>query len=640
MAMTGGTAHLVRSVKANYGNATWKISLYVYVKEKSQDIANNKTTLSLGMYVSTPYDIGPWHYSSDSYIGTATSGSNCKTFDGAIENFTGTKWLIENQDIVVSHNADGSKTVTIYWKWGVNSPWGQYQNPSGSFSVDLTDIPRATTPTLSAASVYMGSSLTVNMPRASSAFTHKLTYAYSDVAEQTISGSLGTSKTWTVPYEIANKIPSAKSITVKITCYTYKNSTQTAANLIGSKSVNFTANVPNNATTQPTLSDMALTPVSSLSGDLSALYIQGISKVKAVITAAGKYSATIKAYQVTVNGVSKSGQTITSDILSTAGTITITGTVTDTRGFTATLKKTITVIEYAKPVLIPYTGDRDIICNRCTSDGTISESGTYLRIRAGRKFSPVKSGGVQKNFCVLQYRYKADGDTSYSAWKTFIAKTVTENVYDDWYGNIVSDITQSYNVQLNVTDDIGGSSTITFLISTDDCTFQLREGGGGAAFGKYAEDKNVLDVADDWDVKIRKGVLTLGTAKIVSGITQTGTLTLNGTSPDTGQTVAGSPTGTLYYKKYADGTYDIWGSITLTPTTSTQNTGNFYSSEALLIPTPFDISSAIIGGNVNNWAFISSGGRSSDRLISLKLVKFSAISGQFTVQLQANGKYK
>lgn len=646
MAMTGGTAHLVRSVNANYGNASWKINLYVYVKEYSQDVANNTTTLHLGMYVSTPsgYDIGPWDYSTDSYVGTATSGANYKPFNGAISNFSGTKWLVENQAVTVSHEADGSKTVTIYWKWGVNSPWGQYQNPSGSFSVKLTDIPRATTPTLSASSVYMGSALTVNMPRASSAFTHKLTYIYGDEAEKPLADDLGTSKSWTVPYDIANEIPNATSIQVTLKCYTYKNSTQSGANHIGTKSVAFTAKVPNNTTTRPVISDIALESVHDLSDTFDGLYIQGKSKVKATITAEGKYGAAISSYKTTIDGVEKTGSKPTSDILAHAGTVNVSCTVTDTRGYSATLRKTVTVIEYTKPVLIPFTGDSDIVCDRCTSDGTISKAGTYLRIRAGRRYSPVMAGDVQKNFCLFRYRYKLDGESSYSSWKTFIARDNTDyDVDDDWFGNIVSNITLSYNVQLSVLDDIGGHSYITFLVSTDDSTFHLIEGGGGAAFGKYAEEKNVLDIAQDWKLKVRSGIIALGDAEIVSGITETGTLELTGTNPDTGLAVAGTPTGALYYKKFADGTYEVWGNITVTPTNSSQNAAGFYYSEQVLIPVPFEMESAIVGGSVSNWAIISAGGKSNTddhKLLGLRLIRFSEISGEFSIRLQANGKLK
>ena len=201
MAMTGGNSYLVREVKANYGKANWYIRLYVYVKEKSQSIENNSTVLSLGMYVDAEYNIGEWYEQSNpvgSYLGTSTSGANCITFSGRIPENTTKYWMAENEEVTVTHNTDGTKTVPIYWKWNVNSPWGQCVTPSGSFNYTITTIPRATQPTLSTERVNMGSSLVISMPRASSAFKHALTYVMGD-KRKTFAERLDTTTTWTVP---------------------------------------------------------------------------------------------------------------------------------------------------------------------------------------------------------------------------------------------------------------------------------------------------------------------------------------------------------------------------------------------------------------------------------------------------------
>ena len=149
MAMSGGIKRLVAS--GTPSGWPGPISLYVYYKESSQSITGNTTTLSLGMYVTTPsgWYFGSWTDFDGSYVGTATSGSNCKTFDGSCPaNTQGTRWLVENQNITISHGSDGKKSVTIYWKWGVYSTWAGILYPSGSFTIDLTDIDR-TAPTVS-----------------------------------------------------------------------------------------------------------------------------------------------------------------------------------------------------------------------------------------------------------------------------------------------------------------------------------------------------------------------------------------------------------------------------------------------------------------------------------------------------------
>ena len=144
MAMTGGTAYLVKSEKTNYGSNSWTTDLYIYVKLISQNVVANTSTIALGMYVYSKYSIAWSDFGTNgtSYIGTATSGSNCFTFTNG-QSGSGTKWLVENKQVTVSHNSNGTLTLPIYWHWGVNSPWGQYTGPSGSYNVTLTTIDRA-----------------------------------------------------------------------------------------------------------------------------------------------------------------------------------------------------------------------------------------------------------------------------------------------------------------------------------------------------------------------------------------------------------------------------------------------------------------------------------------------------------------
>ncbi len=234
MAMTGGTAKLVKTTYP-FSDKSKAVNLYIYYKS-TQDVTTNKSTVSCGMYVTTPsgWDIGQWDdWNSASYVGTPNN-----TFNGTIPNFSGTRWIAENKTFTVDHNADGTGKATIQWKWAVNSPWGGYVNPSGSFSIDLPQIPRASTPTLSASSVQMGKAITISMSRASSAFTHTLKYTINGTTG-TIASGLGTSYTWTVPKELVQHIPNNLSSAVTITCETYSGATK-----VGSKTVAFTATVP------------------------------------------------------------------------------------------------------------------------------------------------------------------------------------------------------------------------------------------------------------------------------------------------------------------------------------------------------------------------------------------------------------
>ena len=217
MAMTGGTAKLVKTGYAEYGNTSLPIKLYVYYKT-SQDAETNKSTITVGMYVTTPsssYSIGRWDDNNGSYVGTTSL-----TFNGAVPSGTkGTYWLVENKTFTVTHNNDGTGKATIYWKWGVNSPWGQMVNPSGSFEITLPTIARLSVPTVSSSSVKMGDKVTIYTNRKADTFKHILYYTFGNQKTVKIADSVTTSYPWTVP-DLAAECNNATSGTCTIRCDT------------------------------------------------------------------------------------------------------------------------------------------------------------------------------------------------------------------------------------------------------------------------------------------------------------------------------------------------------------------------------------------------------------------------------------
>ena len=223
MAMTGGTARLVHTGYGG-GASNFPIKLYVYYKT-SQSTATNQSTITCGMYVVTNsgWDIGAWTDSRGSYVGTESN-----TFDGSIPNFSGTRWLAENKTFTVTHKDDGTGTATIKWKWGVNSPWGGFENKSGSFSIDLPTIARASIPTADPTAVRMGATVTIKTNRKSTSFTHTLKYTFGGTTA-TFATGVGDSYPWKIP-DLAAKCNNAVSASCVITCETYNGSTHVGTN--------------------------------------------------------------------------------------------------------------------------------------------------------------------------------------------------------------------------------------------------------------------------------------------------------------------------------------------------------------------------------------------------------------------------
>lgn len=525
MAMTGGTAKLVS--QGTPPGWPGPVSLYVYYKQESQSAANNQTVLSLGMYVTTPnkWDIGGWTDFNGSYVGTATSGANCKTFNGDIPNFYGTRWLVENQQVTVTHNDDGTKTATIYWHWGVNSGWsGVMNNPSGSFNVTLTQIPRASTIT-SAANVTLGNNCNVKWTPKASSFRYKLKFSIGQWNYTT--GAIHPNRTteyaytgYPIPLDAAYQIPKDTG-SMTVTLYTYSDSGATVQ--VGSTdSESFTVTVPDNANTKPYATSMVLSPVHSLGDSFAGLYIQGYSKVKMTSAEQGQYGATITSKTMTVEGKSfGSSNSYTSDIISSYGNIEVKLTLKDSRGFVNTKTMTVPVIPYSVPRVVPVNGESKVICARCDANGNLTESGTYLKIKARRSFALCMSNGAQKNFCGLRYRYKKAEDSSYSAWVTLLSSTTlsTEEVNSSALLNGALATTSSYMVQVDAVDSIPNHTPITFNIATDNVYMHKAGNINALAIGKYAELANTVDIAEDMAVRVRNSINGVFMAtKVVSGV--------------------------------------------------------------------------------------------------------------------------
>ena len=351
-------------------------------------------------------------------------------------------------------------------------------------------VPAATTPTLSADTIAMGSKLTVTMNRAADAFTHTLKYTFGSKSG-TIGTGLGTSEAWTVPLSLAKEIPANTVGTLTITCETYNGTAK-----VGSKPVSVHVTVPDNDETRPSVK-MALTAVSSLSSDFAGLYIKGKTQLRADFAADSEYS-TIKSYSVTAGSARASGNPGITGFLFNTGKVTVKGTVYDARGYSTSVLKEITVLPYENPSVVPYGKNKAVVCERCTADGTPNSGGVNLLIQAGRKYSPVSADGVQKNFCSIRYRMKKSTDDNYSGWTELIGTGSGSDEISKVIANAVPSVTTSYDVQIIAEDTLGGEHTLDFNIPTDEVTFHLRTGGKGAAFGKYAEEENALEVAEDW----------------------------------------------------------------------------------------------------------------------------------------------
>lgn len=512
----------------------------------SQNVANNTSKVRI-LWTSTQ--------SGSSWNGYSRTATYYVSINGGAEQaYPVTYTLPQNSTatiadvtITVTHRNDGTGSVNVRTWMDTGISAGKVEM---SKSLTLTTIPRVSVPTLSVNSIDIGKGITIYTNRQSSSFTHHLYYSVNGGAFIGVTSGITDSITWTVPYDILSSIPNSSQATVTIKLYTFNGETN-----LGNNDASFTAYVHSDATTRPKVTINELKPISTLTSPFDNLFIQGLSRVKPYFTAEGQFGSSITACSVIVEGETyDASDDYTSNHLSGHGLISVTITATDSRGITGTVFENIAVLAYAKPKIMGAVDGTDIVCSRCDKNGNITDSGTYLKVKARRSYSKV-APDAQLNFCSIVVRYGAINGQM-SSWQTILAKdNLSTNIVDSGalLGGALA-VDTSYVVQVGVKDDISDVVYATFNIPTD--KIDSHEGNGFLALGKYSE-KAGFECA--WDAEFYKDVTIRGDKvndfPIAMGID-----------------------GTWTWRKWHSGVAECWGFCEIPAVAITENSGNLYRS--------------------------------------------------------------
>ena len=382
----------------------------------------------------------------------------------------------------IAGNADGTKSVSIaanFSCYTADGRGGSGWSVSGSQTVTLHTIPR--TSSISMPATTMGSAGTISISRASSSFTHTLTYSFGSATGTIATKTTSTSVSWTPPTSLATQIPNSTSGTCTLTCYTYNGNT-----LVGTSTATVALSVP--ASIKPTITGITATRVDGTVPSSWGIYVQTKSKVTLAITgAAGAGGSTISSYSITGGGLSYTQASVTTGFLNTSGSITFTGKVCDSRGrWSDEATVTITVVAYSAPRFNSYS------TQRCTSAGASSSNGTYAKSTIS--FSYWSCSG--KNTITTAVAYKKSSESSYTnAGVTFTSGT--QFIFGG--GNLSVDY--SYDIRFTLTDAFG-TVTVVDSLSTASVLMDFKAGGTGLAVGKVSETDSCFEVSEDWDVKV------------------------------------------------------------------------------------------------------------------------------------------
>ncbi|MFR1511797.1 MAG: DUF859 family phage minor structural protein [Coprococcus sp.] len=452
--------------------------LYMTITQNKRDASTNQSNVTVKMYAqSDSSSYGAYNLdASGNTVKMTVNGKQVVNKSMAMDFRNKATVQLASWTGAISHGSDGSKKLDCSGSFSISGS-SYLSGGSISCSIQLESIPRATKPTLSASTVALGSSVTINISPAVSSWTHNIYYRIGTGNWTRFATGVKSNYSWTVPLAIASSYPTATKGTITIGLNTYNGSTQIG----GTQTVNLNITIP--ASIAPSVSAIAVSEAAS--GLSNFGYVQTKSKLKIVASVSGSYSSSIRSYVYNIGSQSYSGLEntyIMTDEVRDSGTVAVTVTVTDSRGRTASKTVSITILAYSPPQITHFE------CSRCgDANGSANANGQYLKVTFGYSVSPLNN--KNKASYLLKYSVYDDGKwggltsgTQYTYSGTYISATAILNT------------ASTYQVGLVVTDSFGTASfykeigTAVRLLSYIVKRFAI-------AIGKIPEIDNIFDVA-------------------------------------------------------------------------------------------------------------------------------------------------
>lgn len=502
----------------NFTTSNQFIVYAITVKENSQSVSNNTTNVTVSVRF--------WR-TNTGYVSYGTGKVYCR-INGTLysEDVTPYDEITENgitlftKTLNIKHNADGTKTLST-------SAWIDHEvvtSKEQSFSVKLTTIARASTPSVNAkstsvSSVTIGDKITIYSNRASTSFTHTAKWKW-DGRSGTIGTNIGASTIWTIPSSFVDDIPNASYGTLTIELETFSGGKS-----IGTKSTSVKAYVPNSLV--PRVGELVFTPVTSNTTVESwGVLLQGFSKVKITADVETQNGATVKTYSVTGGGYTGNTKEYTTGLLNKSGEIEFTYKVTDTRGFSASNKGSVTVEPYSQPLIL------DVTCYRSNEAGEKAGDGQYVFVRCRPQFASCNN----RNTAQLVTRVSGlQGSIEIDR------RDIENNVAIQFVSDGGLSASGSYTIALEVTDLLGQTARYSTIFPTDNVTIHAYPSEvGGIKFGGYMQSDEEGYFISEYPAVFKKGIYSkVGTVSPI--IEEAGT------------------SGIWTYRKWSDGTAECWG---------------------------------------------------------------------------------
>ena len=403
-----------QNIKANTSTIAWRLEGDGNAQSSRYKAGNFKVVIDGTTVYSTSQDDRIWLY------------------DGT---------LVASGNYTLSHNSQGQKSFSVSIQAGI---YTYAVNCKGNGSFTLPNISRISDITAISGS-NLSDTFSVNYTEYVASYTNNLIIALNNSRVQTIT-NYNSGANFTLDNSAKNAIyaaiTTAKTVTLNFRLETYDGST-----LLGTSTpINKTINIDNSA---PTIGSVTYRDSNSATAAITTnnqYIIRNKSTLEVTVsTLAAKNKATLSSITVAGGGLSQtrslSGTSDLSEVF-TLGTVnqssnfTLTVTLTDSRGFTATKSVNILVYDYNLPtaVISALRVDNYYTTTNVTVNATYSSIGGH-------------------NTLSITGQYKKTSESSYSA-----AETITNNVTKAFS----LDNNYEWNLKVTVADRLG--STVYNLV--------------------------------------------------------------------------------------------------------------------------------------------------------------------------------
>ena len=293
----------------------------------------------------------------------------------------------------------------------------------------------------------------------------------------------GTQKTVNFSYPSATRasllahFPNTKTCVFKVVLETYSDSARTT--LVGASGPqSFTASTTA-ANSSPTFTNFTYqdteTDVTDVTQDNQILLQTYSHLVVSAVAGTALNGSSITGYSVSIGDVSMSDTVTTLDVgsVSSSGSLTLKVTCSDSRGYSTSVEKTVTVLPYTSPRFTQFTLRRR------------NEIDSLVQLSLYGMVSSVKPSNTELNSVVqVKFKYKQTSDTTYTT--VDITSAITVNGLTFSYVNaelMVLDETNSFDFVFYVYDAFGDLTVLEY-------EYLLNQGTPLLAFRKRSQTNN------------------------------------------------------------------------------------------------------------------------------------------------------